>query len=63
MFLITDGSLLNSVAAECWKVPDSLGIEIRVLLMILNYKQLLDADSVSDILGSSFCRIMIYERV
>ena len=26
-FLITIGSLLNSVAAECWKVPDSLGIK------------------------------------
>ena len=34
-----------------------------MLLMILNYKQLLDADSVSDTQESNFCRIMIYERV
>ena len=27
MFLIATGSLLKVVAAECWKVPDSLGIE------------------------------------
>ena len=26
MFLVANGSLLNSVAAECWKVPDFLGI-------------------------------------
>ena len=25
--LVAIGSLLNSVAAECWKVPDSQGIE------------------------------------
>ena len=24
MFLVAIGSLLDSVAAECWKVPDSL---------------------------------------
>jgi len=27
MFLVAIGSLLNIVAAECWKVPDSQGIE------------------------------------
>ena len=27
MFLVAIGSLLNSVAAECWKVPDSLGVK------------------------------------
>ena len=27
MFPVPIGSLLNSVAAECWKVPESLGIE------------------------------------
>ena len=27
MLLVVIGSLLNRVAAACWKVPDSLGIE------------------------------------
>lgn len=27
MFLVDIGSLLNSVAAECWKVLDSLEVE------------------------------------
>ena len=27
MNLVAIGSLLNSVAAECWKVSDSLGIK------------------------------------
>jgi len=27
MFLVANGSLLNGIAAECWKVADSLGIE------------------------------------
>ena len=42
MFLITTGSLLNVVAAECWKVPDSLGIErtgaVEDLKITLNYE-------------------------
>ena len=62
MFLVAIASLFSSVAAECWKVPDSLGIENTVLLMILDYKQLLDGESVSDTQESHYC-IMIYERV
>lgn len=27
MFLVAIGSLSNNVAAECWKVPDSLGVK------------------------------------
>ena len=27
MFLVDIGRLLNNVAADCWKVPDSLGVE------------------------------------
>lgn len=63
MFLITMGSLLKCVAAECWKVPDFLGIENIGAVDDLKYyyKQLLDADSVSDTQESYLCPIVIYE--
>ena len=63
MFLITIGSLLNSVATECWKVPDFLRIENMGAVDDLKYyyKQLLDADSVSDTQESYFCPLVIYE--
>ena len=53
MFLITIGSLLNSVATECWKVPDFLGIENMGAVDDLKYyyKQLLDADSTLSLTG------------